>query len=582
MKELSIQEKARSYDEAVEKLRNAFYDNNSRMCEEYRNAVLKTIEPIFPELAESEDEKIRKEMIEVIRKEAKEFPSSITASKADSWFAYLEKQGEQNAVKRNTMPKFNIGTWVVFNGNHSSVYRVEKIEGLRYYLRHYLGGTLSVHFDNLLLRPWTIQDAKDGDILATDNGVFIYNGKTGGTSCPGAYCGINTLRNFQNGTETHWTGRKCYPATKEQRDLLFSKIKEAGYKWDSNNKELKEIEQKPADKVEPKFHEGDWAVCEAAPKFTAFKTGDVVQISNKETLKLFLMFEDCFRLWDITKDAKGGDVLACESGWTCIFKELNHNSFGEILFDSYCFIDRTGWFCDGAKGHTLNERINGKIYPATKEQRDTLMKAMADAGYTFDFEKKELKKIEQKPEWSEEDNDILLDIDACIVKLPIFFEKIEVNGKDVLTSDFISKARKFLKSLKDRVQPQPKQEWLNELDKILETASPEQLKEWKEKYFKEDCDEWSEEDEKMLECITNYFVRALDNTQGGSPIWDDFNEKIDWLKSIRPQKHWKPSEEMLEALYRAIPENTMAISEDEMLLDKLYQGLKYGRVLSEN
>jgi len=44
---------------------------------------------------------------------------------------------------------------------------------------------------------------------------------------------------------------------------------------------------------------------------------------------------------------------------------------------------------------------------------------------------------------------------------------------------------------------------------------------------------------------------------------------------------WKPSEEMLEALYKVIPENVMAISEDEMLLDKLYQGLKYGKVLSE-
>ena len=48
------------------------------------------------------------------------------------------------------------------------------------------------------------------------------------------------------------------------------------------------------------------------------------------------------------------------------------------------------------------------------------------------------------------------------------------------------------------------------------------------------------------------------------------------------QSQWKPSEEMLEALYRAIPENVMEISEDEMLLDKLYQGLKYGRVLSKN
>ena len=33
------------------------------------------------------------------------------------------------------------------------------------------------------------------------------------------------------------------------------------------------------------------------------------------------------------------------------------------------------------------------IYPATKEQRDTLMKAMNDAGYELDVEKKELKKL---------------------------------------------------------------------------------------------------------------------------------------------------------------------------------------------
>lgn len=54
------------------------------------------------------------------------------------------------------------------------------------------------------------------------------------------------------------------------------------------------------------------------------------------------------------------------------------------------------------------------------------------------------------------------------------------------------------------------------------------------------------------------------------------------FKSLRPQNTWKPSEEMLEALYRAIQKNVMEISEDEMLLDKLYQGLKYGRVLSKN
>jgi len=42
--------------------------------------------------------------------------------------------------------------------------------------------------------------------------------------------------------------------------------------------------------------------------------------------------------------------------------------------------------------------------PSTKEQRDTLIKAMTDKGYVFDFEKKELRKIEQSNEESNEGN----------------------------------------------------------------------------------------------------------------------------------------------------------------------------------
>ena len=40
------------------------------------------------------------------------------------------------------------------------------------------------------------------------------------------------------------------PATKEQRDLLFQKMKEAGYEWDADKKELKKIEQKLVEEKE--------------------------------------------------------------------------------------------------------------------------------------------------------------------------------------------------------------------------------------------------------------------------------------------------------------------------------------------
>ena len=80
--------------------------------------------------------------------------------------------------------------------------------------------------------------------------------------------------------------------------------------------------------------------------------------------------------------------------------------------------------------------------------------------------------------------------------------------------------------------------------------------------------EWSEEDEKTLLTI----IEKGDLKS---------SERV-WLMSLRPQKQWKPSEEMLEALYRATPALVKEKSEDEILLDKLYQGLKYGRILSNN
>lgn len=87
----------KKYKEAIERLRNAFYDNNNRMCEEYRNATLKIIEPIFPEIAEPEDERIREKLLS-------SFKSIMADADEDElWYGlsyndiitWLEKQGKQ-------------------------------------------------------------------------------------------------------------------------------------------------------------------------------------------------------------------------------------------------------------------------------------------------------------------------------------------------------------------------------------------------------------------------------------------------------------------------------------------------------
>lgn len=184
----------------------------------------------------------------------------------------------------------------------------------------------------------------------------------------------------------------------------------------------KQCEQKSADKIETKqkpdmLEKGKWYVCNTA-RYTDFVVGKAYYCPKNGMLKpdenemARYVARNCFRLWTI-QDAKEGDVLVCENGWTCIFKTLVNDE----TFSSYCFMDATKWFCEtGGECHTLKEEFvkayNGKIYPATKGQRDLLFQKMKEAGYEWDLEVKELNKIEKKPTWGEEEKQLLLK-DLC-------------------------------------------------------------------------------------------------------------------------------------------------------------------------
>lgn len=97
MKELTTEQKAKAYDEAIEKLRSLHddYDNVSTMID-----IKEELKNIFPELKESEDEKIRKELIRAFK--------SLNTIKV--WngiertdiLAWLEKQGEQKSIDNLT------------------------------------------------------------------------------------------------------------------------------------------------------------------------------------------------------------------------------------------------------------------------------------------------------------------------------------------------------------------------------------------------------------------------------------------------------------------------------------------------
>lgn len=92
---------------------------------------------------------------------------------------------------------------------------------------------------------FTIQDAKDGDVLACNEEILLFKSYSvqGRISL---YCWYNGQTNHFHSKEVNDTSlttrNKIYPATKEQYDTLFAKMKEAGYKWNAENKEFEEID----------------------------------------------------------------------------------------------------------------------------------------------------------------------------------------------------------------------------------------------------------------------------------------------------------------------------------------------------
>lgn len=84
MKELSIEQKAQRYDEAIERYR-AKQEYESQKVREF-------MEYIFPELVESENEKIRKELISLFQDCIDGVNHRYTVSDCRRWLAWLEKQ----------------------------------------------------------------------------------------------------------------------------------------------------------------------------------------------------------------------------------------------------------------------------------------------------------------------------------------------------------------------------------------------------------------------------------------------------------------------------------------------------------
>lgn len=269
---MTEKEKVEAYDEALERARAI---NNGKDVDVESGTTI--CEYIFPELKESEDDKIRKEIISILRNTY----WTSNRNRFNELVAWLEKQGEQKpqgksaleAIKEENVnnankvePKFKVGNWyqcikdffgkgVTFDKN--TAYYCAK-EGC---LQDEYGCHIAIVkdlYDNFKL--WTIEDAKDGDVLACDinkaeiggdieklpnivSTIFNFKKLINIKDYIHSYCHLYDKR-FLGLQRTMYYNSFVYnisPATKEQRDTLERAMTNDGYRWNKEELKLEKI-----------------------------------------------------------------------------------------------------------------------------------------------------------------------------------------------------------------------------------------------------------------------------------------------------------------------------------------------------
>lgn len=237
---MTQEEKAQAYDEAIERAKKV-HKYSSDLAE------IKRMEEIFPELKESEDEKIMKALIEYFNEQCDMSDwNGVYGYQVVNW---LEKVSKDNKFLKSIKigdiltkspdgilinlgqsdralehsdkiePKFKVGDWIT---NGACIIKITSIDD-RYYWHDNdcVGG--DIESINKEYHLWNIQDAKEGDILANDKVICVYKERV---SEHVIKVSINYSR--KEDIETHYEvigDFNLYPATKEERDFFFSKLK---------------------------------------------------------------------------------------------------------------------------------------------------------------------------------------------------------------------------------------------------------------------------------------------------------------------------------------------------------------------
>ena len=166
----------------------------------------------------------------------------------DGSFIWIKEQGLWKLVEQNPTDKietkFKVGDWIITSEN--KVLQITSIEDTSYRFNNE-SRYWEIYYCDKECRLWTIQDAKDGDVLYAKGtkdsyfreyifnfSLFTEDNVISTNFGYDVFHGTFDTKLSRFGREEDFVS--VTPASKEQRDLLFTKMKEVGYEW-ANKKE---------------------------------------------------------------------------------------------------------------------------------------------------------------------------------------------------------------------------------------------------------------------------------------------------------------------------------------------------------
>lgn len=303
-------------------------------------------------------------------------------------------------------------------------------------------------------------------------------------------------------------------------DERFKYVKSDGYNLFiddakiTNRKGLEEqCEENYIHEIGPKFNIGDWITNDEGHSYLIAAIDDdrylfeIGGYTHEQSNWEYIDYIDSkFHLWTI-EDAKDGDILVVfppnVSEHIFIFKEIKGFSDTNVI-DYYCELFNNNFRIKSEFAY-MGDAIDNFV-PATKEQRDKLKKAMADAGYEWDVKKKELKKIEQSNEESNEGN---LEIEGLYHAKEIL-EKTLGKVEGYQTDDGILEHKSAITAVTKLCEQKP----VEEINGNIEKVSPI----------------WSEEDEKIMNELNSLIDTLFCKGGISSNLYKKYHN---WLKSLK-------------------------------------------------